>query len=242
MGEKLMDKKINEVPVYIQIHNQMKNYIEHGRWSLGSKIPSERNLALSFHVSRVTLRQALQTLVDEGILERRVGSGTYVANRKVQEKMVGVTSFTDLMKSEGRKPSSKTISYHLAYPSISESEHLKINNNDLILRMERIRYADNIPICYEVTTVPSNIVSNLRKSEITRSLYHSLEKRGFSIGKATQVVSATIANERIANYLNIHKGDALLLMRQITCLSSNKPFEYVITQYVGDRFEFYLKR
>lgn len=71
---------------------------------VGEKIPAERELAGQFNVSRMTLRQAIQELVDEGILERRVGSGTFVANRKVQERMSGVTSFTDLMKSLGRFP------------------------------------------------------------------------------------------------------------------------------------------
>lgn len=232
----------NELPVYIQIHNQLRHEIEQGKWQVGSRIPSERKLALAFNVSRMTLRQALQTLVDEGILERRVGAGTYVANQKVQEKVAGVTSFTDLMKAQGRKPSSKTISYHLARPSASESEHLQISEATQVLRMERIRYADNIPICFEVTTVPAALINDFSKKEVTRSFYHALERRGYQLGGARQVVSATVANEQIAEYLKIHRGDAILLMRQITCLRSGHPFEYVRTQYVGDRFEFYLKR
>lgn len=230
------------IPVYIQIHNQIRHEIEQGKWPIGSRIPSERKLALDFHVSRMTLRQALQTLVDEGILERHVGAGTYVANQKVQEKVAGVTSFTDLMKAQGRKPSSKTVSYHLAQPSISECDHLKISENTQVLRMERIRYADNVPICFEVTTVPADMIRDFSKSEVTRSFYHALERRGYQLGGAQQIVSATVANEQIADYLKIHRGDALLLMRQITCLHSGQPFEYVRTQYVGDRFEFYLKR
>jgi len=92
-------------PIYIQIHNQIKQAIEAGRWAVGDRIPSERELASQFDVSRMTLRQAIQTLVDEGILERRVGAGTFVANQKVQEKMSGVTSFTDLMLAQGKVPS-----------------------------------------------------------------------------------------------------------------------------------------
>ena len=65
-------------PVYIQIHNQIKKDIEAGVWSVGDRIPSERELALEFNVSRMTLRQAVQTLVEEGILERQVGAGTFV--------------------------------------------------------------------------------------------------------------------------------------------------------------------
>lgn len=99
-------------PIYIKIHNQLRENIEDGKWKVGERIPAERELANQFSVSRMTLRQAIQELVDEGILERRVGSGTFVANRKVQERMSGVTSFTDLMKSIGKVPSSTTISYH----------------------------------------------------------------------------------------------------------------------------------
>lgn len=76
-------------PVYIQIHNQLRQNIEDGEWKVGDKIPAERELANDFGVSRMTLRQAIQALVDEGILERRVGSGTFVANRKVPRKDVG---------------------------------------------------------------------------------------------------------------------------------------------------------
>ena len=73
-------------PVYIQIHNQLRSNIEEGKWQVGQKIPAERELATEFGVSRMTLRQAIQTLVDEGVLERRVGSGTFVANRKFKKR------------------------------------------------------------------------------------------------------------------------------------------------------------
>lgn len=73
-------------PIYLQIHNELKRQIEFGKYKVGDKIPAERELAVEFGVSRMTLRQAVQTLADEGILERRVGDGTYVANQKVQEK------------------------------------------------------------------------------------------------------------------------------------------------------------
>lgn len=89
-------------PVYIQIHNQIKKDIEAGKWKIGEKIPSERELAENFSVSRMTLRQAIQTLVDEGILERKIGSGTFVARKKVQEKMSGITSFTEITEAQGK--------------------------------------------------------------------------------------------------------------------------------------------
>lgn len=230
-------------PVYIQIHNQLRDNIESGRWHVGQKIPAERELASDFGVSRMTLRQAIQTLVDEGVLERRVGSGTFVASQKVQEKMAGVTSFTDLMKATGKVPSSKTISYHLTIPSESEVEKLQLKPHERVLRMERIRYGSKVPICFEIATIPADIVANFSKEEVTTSFYKTLaDKAGLRPGHATQTVSATNATEKIAEYLGIRRGDALLRMTQISYLQDGRPFEYVHTQYVGNRFEFVLEK
>lgn len=230
-------------PVYIQIHNQLQENIEQGKWQVGEKIPAERVLAGEFGVSRMTLREAIQTLVDEGVLERRVGSGTFVANQKVQEKMSGVTSFTELMKAQGKEPSSKTISYHLTVPSKAEAKRLKLKAGERVLRMERVRYGSGVPICYEVATVPADLVANFSKQEVTSSFYRTLEEKAdLHPGHATQAVSATNATEKIANYLAIRRGDALLRMTQISYLQDGRPFEYVHTQYVGSRFEFVLEK
>lgn len=230
-------------PVYIQIHNQLRQNIEDGKWQVGTKIPAERELAAEFHVSRMTLRQAIQALVDEGILERRVGSGTFVANQKVQEKMSGVTSFTELMQAAGKTPASKTISYHLTIPSQTEIEKLALQDGDQVLRMERVRYGNEVPICFEIATVPAKLVDNFSKEEVTTSFYRTLEKKAnLYPGHAIQHISATKATEKIANYLQIKRGDALLRMTQLSYLQDGRPFEYVHTQYVGSRFEFVFEK
>ena len=230
-------------PVYIKIHNELRENIEAGKWQIGEKIPAERELAAEFGVSRMTLRQAIQTLVDDGILERRVGAGTYVANRKVQEKMAGVTSFTELMQALGKEPSSKTISYHLTFPSQNEAETLHLQPGERVLRMERIRYGNQIPICYEAAAIPASLVEGFSKEEITTSFFKTLaDKANLYPGHATQAVSAVSATERIAEYLGIRRGDALLRMNQVSYLQDGRPFEYVHSQYVGNRFEFVLEK
>lgn len=233
----------SSLPIYIQIHDKLKDDIEKGRWKIGDRLPSERELAVDFGVSRMTLRQAVQTLADEGILERKIGSGTYVARKKVQEKMSGTTSFTEIMESQNRKPSSKTVSYFSTTPSSSEMKRLELNEHEAIIRMERIRYADGVPICFEVASIPSELVKSFSKKEITESFYRTLEtKGGYKIGGANQTISAMLASEQIAEYLDIKRGEAVLRLRQISCLQDGRPFEYVRTQYVGNRFEFYLER
>lgn len=232
-----------EKPIYIQIHNKVRQLIEEGKWQVGERIPSERDLAKTFNVSRMTLRQAIQTLVDEGILERKVGSGTFVSSRKVQERMTGIESFTETMQSQGRKPTSNTVSYHVKPASISETEQLQLEDETLVLRMERVRYADGVPICFEVATIPYHLIESLGKKEITSSLYKTLEeKKDIHVGKAEQTISAMLASERIAEFLDIKRGEAILQLKQITYSRNGIPFEYVRTQYVAERFEFYLEK
>lgn len=231
------------LPVYIQIHDQIKQNIEENIWGIGDRLPSERELAVQFGVSRMTLRQAIQTLAEEGILDRKIGSGTYVARQKVQEKMSGTTSFTEIMQSQGRVPSSKAVSYFIASPSSSEMEKLKLGSDEHILRMERIRYADDVPICFEVASIPEKFVDSFSKEEIISSLYKTLAEKGQrKIGSANQTISAMLASEQIAEYLQIKRGEAILRMRQISYFDDGTPFEYVRTQYVGNRFEFFLEK
>lgn len=157
--------------------------------------------------------------------------------------MSGVTGFTDLMLAQGKQPSSKTISYHVMSPSLSEIEKLKLKDDAQVLRMERVRYGDDVPISFEVATIPLEIVEGLSKQEVSESLYRTLEtKKGVMPGHAKQMVSASTASERIAEYLDIKRGDAILRLRQISYLQDGRPFEYVRTQYVGERFEFVLEK
>lgn len=227
-----------EEPMYIRIHNQIKRDVENHVYKVGDRIPAERQLAVKFGVSRMTLRQAIKTLEEEGILERRLGSGTYVASQKVQEKMSGIMSFTEITKANGQKPSSKLISYQVGKPSLSEKERLNLASDEDVLRMERIRYADQTPICYEVVTIPYKLVENISKEDISTHLYEALSKNNYEIGKVTEHISAAVANEQDARLLNARKGEALITRRQVTELSNGSPFEYTRARYVAERFEF----
>ncbi|WP_061993183.1 GntR family transcriptional regulator [Fructobacillus ficulneus] len=230
------------IPRYIEIHNEIRQRIAAGEWGTNKRLPAERDLAESFSVSRMTLRQAIQTLVDEGILERRVGSGTYVAEKKVSERALGMTSFTELMKDSGKEAQTVTVSYKVTTPSVSEMEHLQLNAEDEVLVMERLRLGDDEPILLEQTTLPVKLVNNFTRSSLTESLYATLIAAGVQPGRADQTVTAALATERQADFLQIKRGDPILSVRQVSFDQDDKPFEYVRSYYVGDRFEFKLTR
>ena len=229
------------LPAYIKIHDQIKKEIDDEVWKIGQRLPSERDLAEQFEVSRMTLRQAITLLVEEGVLERRVGSGTFVASTRVQEKMRGTTSFTEIIKAQGKTPSSHLISYRRTLPSKQEVEKLGIKRTDNIVRMERVRYADQVPVVYEVASIPEKFIQNFKKEEVTSHFFQTLQGHGYKIGKSQQTIYARLAKEQIAHYLEIPRGHAILGLTQISYFDDGTAFEYVKSQYVGERFEFYLE-
>lgn len=229
------------VPAYIRIHDAVKKQIDDGFWEIGQRLPSERDLADDYEVSRMTLRQAITLLVEEGILERRVGSGTYVASHRVQEKMRGTTSFTEIVRSQGKTPSSQVVSYQRKPANETEIQQLQLKASDYVVRMERVRYADNVPLVFEVASIPEKLIRQFKREDITEHFFQTLTDNGYEIGKSQQTIYAKNASERVANYLKVPKNHAVLALTQVSYFTDGRPFEYVHSQYVGDRFEFYLE-
>lgn len=231
----------NMLPAYIQIHNRIKEEIDAGVWKIGQRLPSERDLADDFGVSRMTLRQAITLLVEEGVLQRKIGSGTYVASTRVQEKMRGTTSFTDIVQLQGKTPSTKLLSYTKGQANEKEATQLQLTVGEAVIRMERVRYADELPVVYEVATIPERLIAALQKEEVTSHFFQTMTKHGYKIGKSHQTIFARLASEKVANLLGIKKNQAILALRQVSYLEDGQAFEFVNSQYVAERFEFYLE-
>uniref|UniRef100_UPI0029425048 GntR family transcriptional regulator n=1 Tax=Streptococcus orisratti TaxID=114652 RepID=UPI0029425048 len=176
------------IPAYVKIHDAIRKEIEEGIWKIGQRLPSERDLADVYEVSRMTLRQAITLLVDEGILERRVGSGTYVSGRRVQEKMRGTTSFTEIVRAQGKTPSSQLISYQKKLASEDEIKRLELRPTDFVVRMERVRFADKIPLVFEVASIPEKLIRQFKREEVTEHFFQTLTDNGFEIGKSQQTI------------------------------------------------------
>ena len=176
------------IPAYIRIHDALKKKIDDGFWEISQRLPSERDLADDYEVSRMTLRQAITLLVEEGILERRVGSGTYVASHRVQEKMRGTTSFTEIVRSQGKTPSSQVVSYQRKPANETEIQQLQLKTSDYVVRMERVRYADNMPLVFEVASIPEKLIREFKREDITEHFFQTLTDNGYEIGKSQQTI------------------------------------------------------
>ena len=168
------------LPAYIRIHDKIKADVDDGTWKIGQRLPSERDLCDTFDVSRMTVRQAITLLVDEGILERKPGSGTFVASSRVKEKMRGTTSFTEIVKSQGKKPSSELISYKRVHPNEFEIKNLGVKESEITEHFFKT-LTDN---GYEIGKSQQTISASLANSSLAK---HLKVKTGDALLSLTQI-------------------------------------------------------
>ncbi|MCM3456648.1 GntR family transcriptional regulator [Heyndrickxia oleronia] len=236
-----MINKESPIPIYYQIQEHIRKNIKQQKWKKGEAIPSERILTEQFEVSRMTIRQAVQGLVDEGILTRKRGSGTYVSNEKVEQPLKVITSFTKLMEQRGKKAASNITDFYIRKPTETEAHQLNIDADTDVYHIERIRLGDEIPIAIETSIVPVKLAEGLTKEDIQHSLYEFIEvKKGYPLGDAKQSIEAIAANKQTASQLDIPVDSPILQIERVAYLKNGVPLEYVRSQYAGSRFKFYL--
>lgn len=234
-----MINKNSPVPIYHQLEEYIKQQIENGFLKEEEVIPSEREFAERFQISRMTVRQAINNLVADGYLNRKKGRGTFVSKKKVEQELQGMTSFTEDMLSRGMKPSSKLLSFKIIQADKKTALDLKINENDPIYKIKRIRLADGAPMALETAYIPVNIVPGLTEENSNLSLYQYIEENlSLSISEATQEIEASIADVHTAEPLGIEEGEPILFIVRIAYLQDGTPFELVKSSFRADRYRF----
>lgn len=234
----MLDKQ-SPIPIYIQIEEQLKQQIQQGDFSVGTSIPSERELSERFAVSRMTVRQSITNLVNGGLLYREKGRGTFVASPKVEQPLNGLTSFTEDMESRGMVPSSKLIGFEILEPETDVAQELQLSHGDQVYFVERIRFADDKPMAIERTYLPVNRFPDLSEESFQGSLYAVIEnQQQLKISHATQRMEAGLVKKEDAGLLHIKPPAAILMIERISFLEGDLPFEVVRSTYRADRYKF----
>ena len=234
----VLDKQ-SPIPIYIQIEEQLKRRILAGEFEVGTAIPSERDLTESFGVSRMTLRQAVTNLVNDGLLVREKGRGTFVASPKVEQPLNGLTSFTEDMKARGMVPSNKLINFKKVSPEADIAKELELLEGEEVFLVERIRYADEKPMAIERTFLPVKLFPQLNEEALKGSLYSIIEEQQqLKISHASQQMEAALVKKEDAELLKIGMPSAILIMERVSYLNDGKPFEVVRSTYRADRYKF----
>lgn len=241
----MMIDKTSPIPIYHQLEENIRSQILAGELKPNEPIPSERDYCDQYQISRMTVRQALSNLVNEGLLYRKKGTGTFVNEHKLNQSLNGLTSFSEEMIARGLSPSSDILSFGTVPASRSVAKKLEIDIKEPVLKIERIRLADQAPMAIETAYMPVALTAGLTEEMARDSIYHFIEKHlSLKISEAVQEIEAIIASEDEARHLKIEKGSPVLKIRMVSYLEDHTPFEYVDSSFRADRYRFYaqLKR
>jgi GntR family transcriptional regulator len=206
--------------------------------SPGTAIPSERELAQRYGVSRMTLRTAINELVQDGLLTRRRGSGTYVAKPKIT-KQVYLTSFTEDMRSRGLEATTRVLSLTRGAAGARLGRRLHVSPSELVVTAGRLRLADGEPMAIEWLSVPDRLVPGLDSIDLDESFYRLLRERyGITIEAGHQTMEPTVTDEEESRLLEVPLHSPALSVERVTWRADGERIEYVRTLYRGDRYRF----
>ncbi len=220
--------------LYMQLQNWLRDAITSHKLAPEEAIPTERELAEQFNVSRITVRKAIDGLVYEGMLTRRQGAGTFVATR-VEKSYSKMTSFTEDMMSRGRVPSSAWLSKTAGTVNPEEAMSMGLSPGTLVYRFNRMRFADGTSMGLDYSTVPADCLPSLEAVE--GSLYSALEANGTRPVRALQRLRAVAFNAEQARLLEIPVGSPGLLIERRGFLADGRPAEFTQSYYRGDSYD-----
>lgn len=229
--------KKSKLPLYAQLFELITQQISAGEFKEGEQLPFERELCQQYEISRTTVRQAMSELEKEGYIKKIHGKGMFVQGPAVKQSLMTVYNFHEEMKRLHKTPGSTLLHFSLTTPPTRITQ--KLNTEDAVYHIIRLRLADNEPILYEETYLVASNFPELKKEDIENyGLYHALkEKYHLSIRRAVDTFRAINIKKDIAKYLNETTGSPGLQIERIA-FSDDIPIEYTIEIARGSKFEY----
>lgn len=234
------NKNINKstpIPLYFQLKEIILETIKEGSLKPGDLLPTEAEFESMFNISRTTVRQAMMELVKENILYRKKSKGTFVAKPKIkQENLMKIRAAHALITSQNVKPTTKVLEIGKTQADAGVAEHLGVPVGSEVVKMSRIRYANNVPILYSDTYVPPMCFDILNYNMEETGLYEFMDKNEETKPvRSIREIEAKIAGKHISELLKIKRGSAIQLVRSITYNKKNEVVDFTITKFVGDK-------
>ena len=222
-------------PLYLQLADILRQQINEGRITTGEALPSERELSLSVGISRVTVRKSIETLLREGMLSRRHGSGTFIAPR-IEQPAALLAGFSADMVNRGHRPGSIWLERSAGLPTPEEAMALSLSLDQKVHRFARVRTADDEPMAIERAVVPASLLPH--PELVGASLYAELERLGVRPVRGLQRLQASLASPREASLLSVPAGAAILRIERRSFLANGMAVEFTRSAYRGDRYDF----
>lgn len=236
------------VPMYRQLAEILRARISTGEVSSGDRIPSEAQLSEDFSISRITVRQALAQLENDGLLQRVPGKGTFVrANTVRVERLTRLSGFGENMSALGLTVGYRTLYAAESMVDAEAAEHLQSADGRAYV-IRRVLLTDGKPVGMHVSHLPVWLATRdrggrlfIREALDKRSLYETIEECGVRIHRGEETVEPGLADKDEAETLQMPEGNLLLRVKRITYDSDDQPVEYVLLTYRADSFTFRLR-
>jgi GntR family transcriptional regulator len=236
----VLDKNL-AIPLYHQLQNILKAEIEAGRLTPDERLPSEQELAERFQVSKITVRQALTELAQQGYIRREQGRGTFVARRKFDEGPRELTSFTEEMRRHSLQATSRILAQFEAEAEVHVTEALRLPANSPVVTIKRLRLANGEPLSVQTAHIPSTLVPGLRLAD-GMSLYETLQRQYHLYpARARETYVAGLADAATSESLQISTGSPVFAVERVTFTPNEQPFEFVQSTVRGDRYAIVLE-
>lgn len=227
------------VPLYFQVAEQLESAILEGTLAPGDRMDNEISLARRLGLSRPTMRQAIQVLVDKGLLVRKRGVGTQVVQSRIR-RSVELTSLHDDLERAGKHPHSCVLSLRQVEANEEARDHLGMDPGDFVWVLERVRLVENEPLALMHNLVPTR-VADLGAADLAGGgLYQALRAAGVHMRVAHQEIGARRAGPREARLLQERRGAPLLTMRRTAYDDKGRAVEYGVHVYRPELYVFQL--
>lgn len=225
------------VPLYYQVASQIEAAIDSGELPVGARLDNEVELAATLGLSRPTVRQAIGSLVDKGLVVRKRGAGTQVVFNKVKRSLQLSSLFDDLTEID-RSPGTRVLVNEVEQVPGELAATLGLNRTDEVLRLERVRFAGGEPIARMHNHLPADLISPSTEELVERGLYQLLRGAGVRLHAANQTIGARVATEDDSELLDEPVGAALLTMERTTYDQAGRVVEYGSHVYRASRYSF----
>lgn len=219
----------------------IRGKIQSGEWASGERIPSEREMMAIFNISRATVRQGIENLVKEGILQRAQGKGTYVAPPKIEQGVLRLMEFSDLIKRSGLRPGARLIARERIAPPPNVRSVLGLPETEKVTWFQRLLLVNEAPILLEASYFPCSLFPDvLRLNDDVGELHQSAYARhGVRVTCARETFEPVILEEREAELLGSARGFPALWVEHVAFDRNARPVAYVTGLMRGDRCRFY---
>jgi DNA-binding GntR family transcriptional regulator len=226
------------IPLYFQIAENLKRAIEDGTFKPGERLDNELDLTERLGVSRPTVRQAVQRLVEQGLVVRRRGLGTVVAAPRIL-RSVALTSLYDDLSASHRHPATTVLSAREIEADDEIAAVLSLPSGAAVLSVERLRLADGTPLAIMQNFLPAGLLKGRPEDALEKSgLYELLRSQGIRLTAGEQVIGARRATAHEANLLQAPRTATVLTMTRTTFDHEGKPVEHGSHAYLADRYSF----